>query len=138
MKHIIALIAGLVFGLGLTLSGMTDPQAVLGFLDIFGAWDSRLIFVMAGAVMITLIGFHFILSKPKPYFSQHFSLPKKSVIDKELVIGAALFGLGWGLSGYCPGPAIAGITVNPDESIIFLASMFTGIWLFKLKNNKGN
>jgi uncharacterized membrane protein YedE/YeeE len=130
-KSIITLIAGCLFGIGLTTSGMTDPKAVIGFLSIFGEWDARLLFVMGGAVITTLISFHFILKRKAPIYENNFSRPIKSSVDNPLIMGAILFGIGWGLSGYCPGPAIAGIVINPLESIIFIFSMLIGMFVFK-------
>lgn len=131
---IIALISGVLFGLGLTISQMTNPNAVIGFLNILGNWSPRLIFVMVGALIITISGYFFILQKSKPVLAKEFFLPKANAIDSKLLIGASIFGVGWGLSGYCPGPAIAGLVINPKESVIFIGSMIAGIGLFKLLN----
>lgn len=125
-----ALFAGILFGIGLVVSQMADPTVVLGFLDLFGNWDPRLIFVMASAIPVTFIGYAIILKKKTPLFEQHFSLPVTKNIDKKLVIGSIIFGIGWGLSGYCPGPAIVGLSINPSETIVFVISMLGGILIF--------
>jgi uncharacterized membrane protein YedE/YeeE len=101
--------AGLVFGLGLAISGMTDPARVLGFLDVAGAWDPTLMFVLGGAVVTTFIGYRLVFKRSVPLLGGVFQLPTKQALDGKLLGGAALFGIGWGLSGYCPGPAIASL-----------------------------
>ena len=133
MKRLSALISGLLFGLGLAASGMTDTRKVIGFLDIFGNWDPDLIFVMGSAVVTTFIGFKLILSnREQPLFSVFFSIPTRSDIDSRLIIGAALFGIGWGLYGYCPGPALASIIYLSPVTIGFLIFMFIGMKLGSL------
>jgi uncharacterized membrane protein YedE/YeeE len=126
MSALLYLIFGLLFGLGLAYSGMTDPQKVLGFLDLFGAWDPTLIFVMASGVGITMLAYHLIF-KRRPIFSEDFCLPGKTGIDSKLVIGAILFGIGWGLYGYCPGPAIAALSYLNGDTFLFVAAMIGGI-----------
>lgn len=129
MVAFVSLVCGILFGVGLAASGMTDPAKVQGFLDIFGYWDPSLIFVMGGAVTLTLITFRFVLKRQKPVLAETFDLPTTTQIDKKLLIGAALFGIGWGISGFCPGPAIASVAyLNPDIGI-FLVSMFGGAYL---------
>lgn len=102
-------VAGLLFSLGLAVSGMTDPARVVGFLDVAGDWDPTLMFVLGGAVMTTFIGYRFVLKQPAPMLAGRFELPSRRDLDTKLLGGAALFGVGWGLSGYCPGPAIASL-----------------------------
>ncbi|MFO7908890.1 MAG: DUF6691 family protein [Halomonas sp.] len=102
-------LAGLLFGLGLAISGMTDPARVLGFLDIAGAWDPTLMFVLGGAVVTSFVGYRLVFKQTAPLFGERFQLPTRQDLDVKLLGGAALFGIGWGLSGYCPGPAIASI-----------------------------
>lgn len=109
MKTCAGYAAGLLFGLGLAVSGMTDPARVLGFLDVAGAWDPTLMFVLGGAVMTTFIGYRLVFRRSAPVLGGVFQLPTKKELDAKLLGGAALFGIGWGLSGYCPGPAIASI-----------------------------
>ncbi len=130
MKPFIALLCGTLFGFGLALSGMTDTQKVIGFLDIFGHWIPDLALVMASAVIATTIGFRWVLQKSSPLFDNKFYLPTKIILDKKLISGAALFGIGWGLYGYCPGPAIAALAYLNSSSLIFLISMFVGMLLF--------
>jgi uncharacterized membrane protein YedE/YeeE len=125
-KILSALGAGFLFGIGLWVSGMANPRKVLGFLDIAGDWDASLMFVMGGAVAVTAIAFRFVLARPKPLFSEKFHLPEKKRIDAPLVAGAALFGIGWGIVGYCPGPALTALTTLSTESIVFVAAMIGG------------
>lgn len=115
----LALIAGLLFGLGLGVSQMVDRDRVLGFLDIAGDWDLTLAFVMGGAVLVTLISFRFVLKRPHPIFSERFYLPTRQDIDLTLLIGAGLFGIGWGIAGYCPGPAITATVLGIANPFIF-------------------
>jgi uncharacterized membrane protein YedE/YeeE len=121
-----ALAAGLLFGMGLMLSGMTNPGEVLCFLDWSGFWSPDLIGVLGSAVVVSLIGFQFARSMERPWFEAEFpALPKKSV-DRPLFIGALIFGIGWGLAGYCPGPALAGLALGNDEVFVFLGAMLIG------------
>ena len=121
-----ALGAGFVFGIGLWISGMANPQKVLGFLDVAGDWDASLMFVMAGAVAVTLAGFRWVLKRGKPLFEASFELPTRKDIDLPLVAGAAIFGIGWGIAGYCPGPGITALSTLSAESIQFVAAMLVG------------
>jgi uncharacterized protein len=125
-----ALAAGVVFALGLGLSGMTQPAKVLGFLDIAGHWDPSLMFVMGGAVLFGLVAFPRILRRPHPLFDSSFHLPTRKTIDAPLVVGAAVFGLGWGLSGYCPGPAVVSVVTGAPGALVFVASMLVGMAVF--------
>ncbi len=129
MAGIVAVVTGLLFGAGLAASGMTNPEKVQGFLDLTGVWDPSLMFVMGGAVVVTLISFRFILKLSRPVFSEQFHLPSSTSIDNRLIIGAALFGTGWGLVGYCPGPALAAIAYLNSDVMIFLVAMFVGAFL---------
>lgn len=119
-------LAGLLFGLGLAISGMTDPARVLGFLDIAGAWDPTLMFVLGGAVVTTFIGYRVVYARGKPLFGNGFQLPSKQELDAKLLGGAALFGIGWGLSGYCPGPAVASISGLSLPLLAMLVAMVVG------------
>ena len=123
---------GLVFGLGLLISGMTEPEKVLGFLDFFGAWDATLAFVMAGAVTVAAAGFAFARRQTAPLFAAKFSWPTRSDIDAPLVIGSALFGIGWGLSGICPGPALVNLEGLTAPIVVFVAAMVLGMFGFEL------
>jgi uncharacterized membrane protein YedE/YeeE len=123
-----ALISGLIFGTGLVISGMTQPTKVLGFLDVFGAWDPTLAFVMGGALAVSLPGFYFARGRSRPLFAAHFRWPMKSEIDAPLIRGAMLFGLGWGLVGLCPGPAIVNLATFLPQIVVFIAMMGVGIY----------
>ncbi|MEO0535618.1 MAG: DUF6691 family protein [Cyanobacteria bacterium P01_A01_bin.123] len=122
----VAFIAGLMFGLGLGLSQMIDRDRVLGFLDVTGAWDPTLLFVLGGAVGITVITFRFVLRLPHPWFSQMFYLPTQQVINWPLVVGAAIFGVGWSIAGYCPGPGIVALVLGIWNPLLFLAAFLIG------------
>ena len=126
VKTAVGYIAGLLFGLGLAVSGMTDPARVLGFLDIAGAWDPTLMFVLGAAVGTTFVGYRLVFARGTPLFSAKFQLPTKQELDAKLLGGAALFGVGWGLSGYCPGPAIASIGGLTLPLLALLAAMVLG------------
>lgn len=121
-------LAGLLFSLGLAVSGMTDPARVVGFLDVAGNWDPTLMFVLGGAVITTFIGYRVVLKQPSPMLAGRFELPSKRDLDTKLLGGAALFGVGWGLSGYCPGPAIASLGGATVPLVAMLATMVLG-WL---------
>lgn len=126
------LLAGTVFGVGLAWAQMTDPHKVLAFLDIAGDWDPSLLFVIGGAVALALAGYRFVLRRRAPLFDDRFHLPRRSTVDAPLLGGAALFGIGWGLAGYCPGPAIASIGFGNPEMLWFLPALLAGIALQRL------
>ena len=125
-RNLAALGSGVVFGLGLSLAQMTNPDRVLNFLDIAGSWDASLLFVLGGAVVLSAIAFHFILKRKAPVWDSTFHLPLARAIDRPLVLGSALFGIGWGLSGYCPGPAIASIGFGNPEALWVVPSIIAG------------
>ncbi len=127
MSLLINLAAGLIFGLGLVISGMADPAKVLNFLDVAGHWDPSLAFVMLGAIAVTATGYRFVLRRPKPLLEDTFHLPGRSTIDRPLVIGSAIFGLGWGLFGFCPGPAITSLGLAATGTFVFVPAMLIGI-----------
>jgi uncharacterized membrane protein YedE/YeeE len=130
MKRIVAaFLAGAVFGLGLVVGRMSDPEVVLGFLDVAGDFDPSLLFVMAGAVGTTLVAFRFVLRRERPLFDGDFHLPTAKVVDARLVGGAALFGVGWGLSGYCPGPLLVAVAGGSATALLFLPAMLVGGWV---------
>jgi len=129
MRNVIALLCGLVFGVGLAVSGMTDTAKVLGFLDVFGHWVPDLAFVMGGAVCVTLLAFPLVLRRAKPILSASFSLPANTSIDGRLLGGAALFGIGWGIYGYCPGPALSALLYLDYKTAVFVPSMLIGMAL---------
>jgi uncharacterized membrane protein YedE/YeeE len=126
MKWIVSLVAGLLFGLGLAVAQMSNPLKVLGFLDVAGDWDPSLALVMGGAVGITLLAFKLVLRRPAPMWAARFHLPTLIAIDKRLVLGSALFGVGWGMSGYCPGPALATMLSGNQEVWLFVPAMLAG------------
>lgn len=136
MKHFSALIAGLLFGAGLAASGMTNTAKVIGFLNVFGAWDIDLLLVMASAVITSAIGFKLVLRNPKPLFDREFTLPLSQVIDVKLLTGASLFGLGWALYGYCPGPAIASLIYFSPVTVLFIITMILGMVIGNQLSNK--
>ncbi len=125
-KIMVALASGILFGAGLALSQMTNPSKVLDFLDIAGNWDPSLILVMVGALVITFLCFKKILKHPAPLFDHSFYLSSKSAIDKPLIIGATLFGMGWGISGYCLGPAVAGLGFGNVEAVVMVIFIYMG------------
>lgn len=121
-----SLIAGIIFGLGLALSGMINPIKVLDFLDFTGNWDPSLAFVMMGALIVSFFAFRLIPKRLSPVFDNKFRIPTRSDIDIRLCFGATLFGIGWGLSGYCPGPAISSLGIGANDVFIFVLSMLAG------------
>lgn len=129
MKILLALLSGLLFGLGLSLGGMTQPAVVLGFLDVFGQWNSQLAFVMGGAVLTTAIGYRLVLRRARPLAAEAFELPTSRRFDARLVGGAGLFGIGWGIAGYCPGPALASLSGAAPSLLVFAVTMVAGWWL---------
>lgn len=125
-RDLSALGAGFLFGLGLAIAELTDRARVLGFLDVTGAWDPTLLFAMGGGVLTTSIAFRFVLRRPRPLLAPKFHLPSKTRVDMPLVAGAALFGVGWGLAGYCPGPALASLTALTPNPLLFCVAMLAG------------
>lgn len=132
VTELVALVAGLLFGLGLSLSQMIDRNRVLGFLDITGNWDSTLLFVLGGAVGVTVIAFRFVLRLSHPIWGDKFYLPTKKEIDRPLILGSAIFGIGWGISGYCPGPGLTALAIGGINPIIFLLALVLGSFLYDL------
>ena len=133
MKHRISeFVVGLLFGLGLMLAGMTDPAKVIGFLDLLGNWDPSLALVMAGAIAVGVGAFAVARQRTTNLLGGALHLPSSQQIDKPLVIGAALFGAGWGLAGFCPGPAIVSMASGQTKAIVFVAFMLLGMWGFEL------
>ena len=129
MKNIAALSGGVVFGLGLTVSGMTDTNRILGFLDLFGSWQPALLFVMGGASLVSLIGYRLVLRRAGPLFDTQFHLPGRADIDLRLITGGVLFGAGWGLYGYCPGPALSALVYAKADTVFFVLAMLAGMAL---------
>jgi len=131
-RYLSVLAAGVLFGLGLAVSQMAHADKVLGFLDVAGNWDPSLLFVLGGAVGVTVIAFRFILRRPAPVLEPRFEIPAIRAIDRPLVLGALVFGIGWGISGYCPGPGIALLAAPGWETWVFVPSVFIGILLQRL------
>lgn len=127
--NITGLIAGLIFGLGLVISGMADPAKVLNFLDITGNWDPSLAFVMGGAIAVTLPGFALLRRRSAPIYAEKFAWPTRNDVDGQLLSGAATFGVGWGLSGFCPGPALTALSLGATGTLVFVPFMLLGMWL---------
>jgi uncharacterized membrane protein YedE/YeeE len=129
-----ALAAGALFGIGLAMSGMTDPRRVLGFLDVAGDFDPALLFVLGGAVATTMLLFRFVLRRGSPVLAPAVQLSSLRTLDRRLLGGAALFGVGWGIAGYCPGPALAGLGIASVEALWFVPAMLAGMGLHRLVN----
>lgn len=127
-----ALLSGALFGLGLAASGMTDARRVLGFLDLFGDFDPTLAFVLGGAVVTTVVLFRLVLRRGRPVLASRFRLSSLRHVDGRLLGGAAIFGVGWGLAGYCPGPALAGLGVGSAEALWFVPAMLAGMFLHRV------
>lgn len=131
MRIVTAMLAGLVFGLGLTVAQMTNPAKVLAFLDLFGNWDPSLAFVMGAALLVTAAGYRLVWQRPAPAYATGFQVPGNRMIDRRLMAGSVLFGIGWGLVGLCPGPAIAALTIGGGKALAFLAAMCVGFGAFE-------
>lgn len=128
MRLIASYIIGLIFGIGISISGMANPAKVLNFFDIAGTWDPSLIFVMGGAVVVTFIGYRVVLKRPAPMLEQKFQLPTRRDLDLPLIGGAAVFGIGWGIAGFCPGGALPALGTGRSEVFIFVAALLAGIF----------
>jgi uncharacterized membrane protein YedE/YeeE len=134
-RELAALAAGALFGVGLAVAQMTDPLKVLGFLDLAGDWDPSLALVMGGAVVVGMLGFRMVTRGRKPLFDERFFLPTARDIDLPLVAGSAIFGVGWGLAGYCPGPALAAISNLSLDALLFVAAMLAGMFAYRMWSN---
>jgi len=132
MKVAAALLTGLLFGLGLALSGMLDPVRVQGFLDVTGAWDPSLAFVLGGAVGVSALGSLLARHVQHPLLAESFDIPSSRQIDAKLLGGSALFGIGWGLAGFCPGPALSALSLALPKAFVFVAAMLLGMWGYKI------
>ena len=133
MQIIAALATGLIFGLGLILSGMTDPSKVIGFLDLTGQWDPSLAFVMGGAILVGVVAFQFAKGREKSLLGDVMRLPTTRQVDRRLVLGSLAFGTGWGLAGYCPGPALVAVAQGGMQPLIFVAAMLGGMALYEIQ-----
>ena len=129
MQIVLTFIASLLFGMGLIVSGLANPAKVQNFLDVAGAWDPSLVFTMAAAVITTGVGYRFVFSRPRPILAEAFQLPTAAVIDPRLILGSSVFGVGWGLVGYCPGPAIVALSLGGTQTITFVVAMLAGMFV---------
>lgn len=131
MRLILTYLTGLIFGVGISISGMANPAKVLNFFDVAGTWDPSLAFVMGGALIVALIGYRLVFRRPAPIFDTNFHVPTSRTIDRKLVLGSATFGVGWGIAGFCPGGALPALGTGESEVFIFFAAMSAGILLAK-------
>lgn len=132
MRLTISYLIGLVFGVGISISGMANPAKVLNFFDIAGIWDPSLAFVMGGALIVTFIGYRFVLKRPAPVMAATFQLPTRKDFDMPLIGGSAVFGIGWGIAGFCPGGALPALGTGRSEVFVFFAALIAGIFAAKL------
>ena len=132
MRNLVTVFTGLVFGIGLIMSGMTNPAKVQNFLDLFGSWDPSLALVMGGAILITMPGFWLVQKRQTPLFEDSFLITQKTNLDFNLLTGSAIFGIGWGLGGFCPGPVVVSISNGSAGTILFVITMLIGMVLAKL------
>ena len=132
MRILSALVIGLIFGLGISISGMANPAKVLNFFDIFGTWDPSLAFVMAGALAVNIPGYRLAFRRPAPVIEPRFQLPDKRVVDRRLVLGSATFGIGWGIAGFCPGGALPVISTLEPGVLLFVAALIVGMLFARL------
>ncbi|WAI88871.1 MULTISPECIES: DUF6691 family protein [unclassified Psychrobacter] len=138
LKNIIGLLAGLLFGIGLLISGMTDPVKVQGFLDVFGAWDISLALVMGGGLIVAIVGVQLAKRQQTSWIGTSIDMPSKTVINKKLLIGAMLFGIGWGLVGICPGPGIVLLGTGQWQAYVFIPAMIVGMLVYQWLEPKLN
>lgn len=143
MRNLSALVIGLVFGLGIIASGMANPAKVLNFFDVAGTWDPSLAFVMGGALLVTFFGYRFVLKRSAPLLARDFSVPTRSDLDGKLIGGAAIFGLGWGIAGFCPGAALPALGTGRSEVFVFVGAVIVGILINRggtglLSRNRAN
>lgn len=134
--NLVALLAGIIFGLGLALSQIIDPNKVLNFLDITGDWDPSLAFVMLGALGVTILSFRFILKRSAPLLDSGFHVSKQAIINRPLLLGAGFFGIGWGMTGYCPGPAVASLGLFSVEGSVMVIAIYAGFFCQRWITNK--
>jgi uncharacterized membrane protein YedE/YeeE len=134
--NLVALLSGIIFGVGLALSQMIDPNKVLNFLDVTGNWDPSLAFVMIGALAVTMLSFRFILKRSAPLLDSDFHVSRQAIINRPLLIGAGLFGIGWGMTGYCPGPAVASLGLFSVEGIVMVTAIYAGFFSQRWIANK--
>ena len=130
-QNLTSFFVGFIFAIGLGMAGMTQPHKVIGFLDLFGTWDPSLLFVMIGAIGVHSLGYHFIIKRKSPLWDVQWHLPKQKKITPQLIIGSILFGMGWGLAGYCPGPAVVSLGSGQAGPWIFVIAMLLGMWIYR-------
>ena len=135
-NNLAAWVVGFVFATGLGISGMTNPDKVIGFLNIFGGWDPSLMFVMAGSIFVHFFSYRIITKRKNPLLSPQWHVPKKSKVTVSLISGSLIFGIGWGLAGYCPGPAITSLSALNPQTYIFVLGMLIGMYAFKFADKK--
>lgn len=138
IRQITALVAGILFGAGLAVSQMVNPAKVLAFLDLAGRWDPSLALVMGGALATTFVGYRVVLGRDRPVFADRFQLPAARDVDARLLVGAGIFGIGWGLVGYCPGPALASLAFARVESVLFILAMLAGAAVYRFGFRAGS
>ena len=131
MNAVSAFAVGLLFGMGLIISGMTDPSKIIGFLDIAGAWDPSLAFVMGGAILVGFVAFRFARRRTMSFLGGAMHIPTARQIDRPLILGGLAFGVGWGLAGYCPGPAVVALGAGQDQAVVFVIAMIAGMALYE-------
>ena len=136
MAFVVNLALGLLFGIGLVVSGMSDPAKVLNFLDLAGTWDPSLAFVMGGAVMVAFVGYRLVLKRDRPVVGPRFRIPTRTELEPRIFVGPAIFGFGWGLAGFCPGPALTALGLAAPGTLIFVPAMFAGMWLARLAGGR--
>ncbi len=130
-EFLVAFFCGLIFAIGLALSGMTQPGKVIAFLDFFGAWDASLVFVMGGAILVYSIGYRLVTKRKGPLFATEFQIPKLRKVDRPVVLGSILFGIGWGIAGFCPGPGVVSLATLRVDALIFVLFLLAGMFTFK-------
>lgn len=135
MRLIVSYLIGLVFGIGIAISGMANPAKVLNFFDVAGTWDPSLAFVMGGALIVTFIGYRVVLKRPAPVLADRFQVPTRRDLDLPLIGGSAVFGIGWGIAGFCPGGALPALGTGQSEVFVFVAALIAGIFAAKLLKN---
>lgn len=138
MLILTSLLAGLIFGIGLIVSGMANPGKVLGFLDLAGSWDPSLAFVMGGAIAVGLVSFAIAKRRTVSFLGEFLRMPTSRDVDRRLVVGSALFGIGWGIAGFCPGPALASLCVGSPKALLFVVSMVAGMGIFEFLERRKN
>ncbi len=136
MSFVVNLALGLLFGIGLVISGMSDPAKVLNFLDLAGTWDPSLAFVMGGAVIVAFFGYRLVLKRDRPVVGTTFRIPTRTELEPRIFVGPAIFGFGWGLAGFCPGPALTALSLAAPGTLIFVPAMFAGMWLARIAGER--